>query len=46
MMRRLLILSALILALGCSKTSEPTTTAPTGWSPSPEGTKPTGSKVE
>ena len=45
-MRRLLILGALILALGCEKKTEPTTTAPTGWSPSPEVTKPTGSKVE
>ena len=45
MMRRLLILGALILALGCEKKTEPTT-APTGWSPPPEGAKPTGSKVE
>jgi len=46
MMRRLLILGALILALGCEKKTEPTTTPPSGWSPPPEAAKPTGSKVE
>ena len=35
MMRRLLILGALTLALGCEKKTEPTTTAPSGWSSPP-----------
>ena len=46
-MRGLLILGLMMVALGCEKKTEPTTsTPPTGWSPSPEGTKPTGSSVE
>ena len=45
MMRDLLLLGALILTLGCDKKTEPTT-PPSGWSPSPEVTKPTGSAVE
>ena len=45
MMRDLLLLGALLLALGCDKKTEPTT-PPSGWSPSPEVTKPTGSAVE
>jgi hypothetical protein len=45
-MRRLLILGALILVLGCEKKTEPTTAVPTGWSPPAEAAKPTGSKVE
>ena len=44
-MRGLLILALLMLALGCDKKAEPTT-PPSGWGPSPEVTKPTGSAVE
>ena len=45
-MRRLPILIALILAVGCEKKSEPTAAAPTGWSPPPPASVPTGSAVE
>gem|GEM_PF-3010772 len=45
-MRRLLILGALIAALGCEKKTEPTATPPSGWSPPPAVSPPTGSKVE
>ena len=46
-MRGLLILGLMMVAVGCEKKTEPTTsTPPTGWSAPVEGTKPTGSKVE
>ncbi len=45
-MRGLLILGLLTLALGCGEKKPEATTPPSGWSPPPEGTKPTGTKVE
>ena len=46
-MRGLLILGWMMVAIGCEKKTDPTTsTPPTGWSAPFEGTKPTGSTVE
>ena len=45
MMRGLLTIGLLMLAFGCEKKTEPTT-PPSGWSPPPTVTKPSGSKVD